>query len=208
MKNQLYKSLFASVVITSTVVLGGCHPFVKYPYPEVMSKQVAVSTVGGLTAGAIVGSAGIGTLAGAGVGIYGHSTVHWLKQLQSDGVQVIQTGYIVTIVIPSDKIFIFNTDSILPRSYPILADVTHFIQNYGPVNITVNGYTDNVGSTTASLNLSIGQAKSVLAYLWSEGIPSSNLRAVGHGQENPIADNIDSIGSTWNRRIEIIFAYN
>lgn len=204
--NKLLKRKALLLSLTAPLLVA-CHPFVQYPYNQTVGYQVAGTTVGGMATGAVLGSAGIGALAGAGVGIYGHSTVHWLKKLQADGVQVIQTGYIVNIIIPTDKIFIIHTDSILPQSYPILSDVAQFIQNYGRVNLTVNGYTDDVGSTNGALNLSIGQAKSVLAYLWSTGIPSGNMRAVGHGQSNPIADNIDSIGSAMNRRVEIRFAY-
>lgn len=194
-------------LLLSACLLAGCHPFVQFPHSSRISKHIAADTAGGAATGAVLGSTGIGALAGAGVGVYTHSTVYWLKKLQSHGVQVIQTGYLVKIVIPSDKIFIINTDSILPRSYPILTDVARFVQNYGHVNVTVSGFTDNVGSTAASLRLSIGQAKSVLAYLWSSGIPSSNIKAVGYGQADPIADNFDSIGSAWNRRIEVSFAY-
>lgn len=188
-------------------LLVACHPFVQYPYNSQAPQQIGGATAGGAATGAVLGSAGIGALAGAGLGAYIHSPVHWLKRLQADGVQVIQTGYLVRIVIPSDKIFIIGTDSINPHSYPILSDVAHFIENYGNVNLTVSCFTDNVGGPDASLYLSNDQAKSVVAYLWSVGFPSGNLRAFGFGQDQPIADNIDSIGAAWNRRIEITFAY-
>jgi len=181
-----------------------------------VSKKTAVGAAGGAATGAIIGSAisgtasaglGIGALVGATIGTLFHSPSHWLHKLRDHGVTVIQTGQKVKIVIPSDKLFILGTDSLLPQSYPILSDVTQFIENYGRVYITVTGYTDNVGSTLNNLKLSQRQAKSVLAFFWSHGIPSSNLRAAGHGHANPIGANYTSIGSAYNRRIEVTFAY-
>ncbi len=150
---------------------------------------------------------GVGALAGATVATYLNSPGHWLKKLKNDGVLVIQTGQKVKIVIPSDKIFVTQTDSIQPLSYPILSDVTGFIQNYGRVKLTINGYTDNVGSPSEDYKMTLGQAKSVMAYLWSHGIPSQNMKAEGHGQTNPIAANYSVIGSSYNRRIEIDFVF-
>lgn len=205
--------LFFSI---STLCLCACTPFVYYPHSDIASKQTAVTATAGAGTGAIISSAtsgvassglGIGALAGAAVGMYYNSPSRWLKQLQKDGITVIQTGQIVKIVIPSDKIFILNTDSILPSSYPILSDVTHFIQNYGVIYITVNGYTDNVGSALSDYKLSAAQAKSVMAFLWSHGIPSTHLKAIGHGQANPIAANYTVVGAAYNRRIEVNFAF-
>lgn len=197
-----------ALLLTLTApLLVACHPFVQYPYNQALDNQVGSTAAVGAATGLVFGEPVAGAVVGAGVGAYAHSTVRWLKKLQADGVQVIQAGYLVTIVVPSDKIFIISTDSILPQSYPILNDVSQFIKNYGRVKLTVNAYTDNVGGTDASLELSIGQAKSVLAYLWSTGIPSGSMTAVGHGQDRPVADNIDSIGSAMNRRVEIRFAY-
>lgn len=204
------------LMLASSFGLAGCASFVHYPHPDFISKKTAAGAVGGAATGAIVSSAatgvasaglGVGVLAGAAVGTFFNSPSYWLHKLQSDGVTVIQTGQKVKVVIPSDKIFIVATDSILPQSYSTLSDVTQFIQNYGRVYITVNSYTDNVGSPATDLKLSLGQAKSVMAFFWSHGIPSSNLKAVGHGQANPIGANYTSVGSAYNRRIEVTFAY-
>lgn len=131
---------------------------------------------------------------------------HWLKQLQGDGVQVIQIGSHVKLIIPSDKIFIFNSACILSSSCncQIFDDVAGFIKSYGtPRAIIISGFTDNIGPPVKNLIRSEKQAKSVLANLWSRGIPSSTMIAVGYGEHHPIADNNDAIGMGWNRRIEI-----
>lgn len=208
-KNSSNKKIL--ILLFLFVCLTGCHPFVKYPNPPFTNKATAAGAIGGAATGAVVSSsaagAGIGAIVGTGIGTYVHSTVHWLKVLQADGVQVIQVGHKVTIVIPSDKIFIIHTSKLRPHHHYILYDVSQFIENYGPVCVTVNAYTDNVGSTLDNYRLSVSQAKSVLGFLWSHGIPSSRLRSVGHGRADPIAENTDPQGSAWNRRIELKFSY-
>jgi outer membrane protein OmpA-like peptidoglycan-associated protein len=44
----------------------------------------------------------------------------------------------------------------------------------------------------------------VRKYLVADGIPDSQIRSVGVGQERPVADNKTSAGRAKNRRVEVI----
>lgn len=67
--------------------------------------------------------------------------------------------------------------------------------------IQINGYTDNSGDIDANVKLSLNRAKSVGKYLISKGV-LQEIRVVGNGPNNPIADNATPEGRTKNRRIE------
>ena len=72
-----------------------------------------------------------------------------------------------------------------------------------PIQLSVEGHTDNVGSTEVNEYLSLARAEAVTAALARQGIDASRLSAQGFGPERPIADNATAAGRARNRRIEI-----
>ncbi len=71
------------------------------------------------------------------------------------------------------------------------------------VNIEIHGHTDNVGKPAKNKTLSQQRAQSVVNYLASQGVPKSRMKAFGHGDEEPVADNSTAEGREQNRRIEM-----
>ena len=70
--------------------------------------------------------------------------------------------------------------------------------------ILVEGHTDTTGNKDKNLSLSQARAETVRKYFVDYGIPSEQIRAVGIGQERPIADNKTSAGRAKNRRVEVV----
>jgi len=68
--------------------------------------------------------------------------------------------------------------------------------------IEVAGYTDSQGREEMNKNLSQSRAESVLSALRSRRVPTGSFRAIGYGEEDPIADNDTEEGREANRRIE------
>ncbi|RTZ66887.1 MAG: hypothetical protein DSZ29_02205 [Aquificaceae bacterium] len=68
--------------------------------------------------------------------------------------------------------------------------------------IVIAGHTDSQGSKKANKALSQKRAEAVVNYLQKKGINKSNLKAIGFGEEKPIASNKTSKGRALNRRIE------
>lgn len=216
MKPTLSSLLLRGALLINGLLLSGCHPFVKYPSTAFGTRTAATSAVGGAAVGAhiagmsgasaAVASANVGALVGIGVGAYMSSPPRLLKKLQQQRVQVVQTGDQVRIIIPSDCLFQPHNALLTPNSYLILNNVAGFISNYGAVALIVSGYTDDINTEDRNYILSRKQAKSVLGFLWTHGFPSARLSAIGHGENNPIAENIGPQGRAFNRRIEITFA--
>jgi hypothetical protein len=79
------------------------------------------------------------------------------------------------------------------------------IEATGPgLRLTVEGHTDNVGAPEYNRRLSDSRARSVVAALMARSIEASRLKAVGYGQDKPIADNSGEEGRAKNRRVELV----
>jgi len=72
------------------------------------------------------------------------------------------------------------------------------------VKIEIQGHTDNVGSPKSNQDLSERRAKAVVGYLATKGVKITRMKAVGYGQDVPIADNNTADGRELNRRIEMV----
>jgi outer membrane protein OmpA-like peptidoglycan-associated protein len=71
-------------------------------------------------------------------------------------------------------------------------------------SIEVIGHTDNRGSASYNQRLSEIRAKGVVEYLVSVGIEAAKMKAMGMGENKPIADNNSEEGRMRNRRVELI----
>ncbi|MDR2580674.1 MAG: OmpA family protein, partial [Fibromonadaceae bacterium] len=72
------------------------------------------------------------------------------------------------------------------------------------VKIEIHGHTDNVGNPRSNMDLSERRARAVVGYLATKGIQMRRMKAVGFGQDVPVADNTTAEGRELNRRIEMI----
>lgn len=74
--------------------------------------------------------------------------------------------------------------------------------------ITVHAHTDDDGSRRDNKILSENRAKAVAGYLISLGLGEHRIRWIGHGGENPLAENGTEKGKQKNRRAEFIISDN
>jgi outer membrane protein OmpA-like peptidoglycan-associated protein len=100
--------------------------------------------------------------------------------------------------------FDFQSDNLTAESEPVLETLRRTLSKYPKTNIQIAGFTDNVGSHSYNIGLSLNRANSVKAYLVQKGITASRLQTKGFGELNPLASNDDEKdGRELNRRIEI-----
>ena len=141
-------------------------------------------------------------------------------KLKLQGVRVIEVGETVSIVIPSDPLFQGRSANLDHSSFYRLNLVADYLRLYSKTFVEVAGYTDNSGyancvggeydaeAAKRDHLLTSQQAAQVAHYLWSKGIDSRMLNALGYGSEHPISNNNSPDNSAKNRRIEIHFQYN
>ena len=68
--------------------------------------------------------------------------------------------------------------------------------------ITVEGYTDSVGSEATNMALSEARAQAAKNWFVAAGIDPARVFAIGYGEARPIGDNATEEGRAQNRRIE------
>lgn len=103
------------------------------------------------------------------------------------------------------KNIFFKTGSyeLLPKSFSSLDEVVKILRENSSLFLSVEGHTDNVGTSQSNQILSENRAKAVKQYLISKGIDNSRLSAIGYGQTKPIDTNITHEGRAKNRRVEL-----
>ena len=72
--------------------------------------------------------------------------------------------------------------------------------------VTITGYTDNVGEDADNFALSLQRAEAVRDHLVSLGADPNKFHVSGAGEANPIADNTTDEGRAKNRRVEVAVA--
>lgn len=89
-------------------------------------------------------------------------------------------------------------------SYAVLDKVAKSLLAYPDIEIEIQGHTDSIGSRAINKRLSQKRAEAVVSYLVGRGVSPKRMRAVGYGEENPVADNKTIEGRAQNRRVEIL----
>ncbi|WP_367346396.1 OmpA family protein [Stenotrophomonas bentonitica] len=101
----------------------------------------------------------------------------------------------------TDITFANNSDVVSTSSLAVVAEAAKAIKSApAGMKIDIGGYTDSNGSDAANLALSERRAKAVVEALVAKGVPAGQLKATGHGESDPIADNSTEAGRAANRR--------
>ena len=126
-----------------------------------------------------------------------------IRMLFNHNIQFIQYKDSITLVVPTDQYFDFNTDKLNEREETALNYIVNLVHLYPCTTVYVAAFSDNIG-TAHSRNLKTqAEAESMITYLWANSVPAAYLKAEGYGSRFPIADNKTIRGSAMNRRIEI-----
>ncbi|MFA5780265.1 MAG: PorV/PorQ family protein [Elusimicrobiota bacterium] len=112
-------------------------------------------------------------------------------------------GLVVNLA--SSVLFDSGKAELKPASYSSLNEVVKLMQDYQENNVVVEGHTDSLGSNAYNQKLSVKRAQAIVnVFILKYGVDTNRLKAVGYGEEKPIADNKTSVGREQNRRVEII----
>ena len=126
-----------------------------------------------------------------------------LKNLYKNKIEVVHYGDQVTLILPTDQYFEFNSAKLNDREYRGLEAVVKFIRTYPKYSIAVAAFSDNIGDRKKNLRLTDKRAHAMVAFLWANGINAKRLVPQGFADHYDVADNSIVRGRAFNRRLEI-----
>jgi OmpA-OmpF porin, OOP family len=98
--------------------------------------------------------------------------------------------------------FLADSARIDAASGPLLDRAYQLLTEYPGLFVEIAGHTSSDGNADRNMTLSLQRAEAVKAALVKRGIAASRILTVGHGADQPIADNQTDEGRRKNRRIE------
>jgi outer membrane protein OmpA-like peptidoglycan-associated protein len=214
MKLSISKS-FIVCMFFSSLVLAGCttqNPYTGQDQYSDTSKGALFGTLAGAAIGQAAGGdtestligAGLGAVAGTGIGTYmDKQEAELRRELQATGVQIQKYGNNIKLIMPGNVTFATNSSNINSGFYRTLGSVAIILKKYNKTFIEIGGFTDSTGDDKYNFTLSENRARSVASYLQGQGIMPNRMIVRGYGENRPIASNTTSSGRAMNRRVEI-----
>jgi outer membrane protein OmpA-like peptidoglycan-associated protein len=99
--------------------------------------------------------------------------------------------------------FDFDKYNIRPDARPILDEAISTLKEYNEITLSVDGYTDGIGTDAYNEKLSLHRAQAVADYLAKGGIDAKRMKVHGFGKTHPVATNDTAAGRAENRRVEL-----
>ncbi|MBJ7439565.1 MAG: OmpA family protein [Sphingopyxis sp.] len=210
----------AALATISAVAITGC-----VTDPETGKKRIsnaAIGGIGGALGGYLLGDliggknsrteeivgAGIGAVAGAGVGYYMDEQEKKLRQRTAGtGIDVERQGDQLVLNMPGDVTFDYNSALVKSQFRSALDSVASTLAEYPSTYIDVYGHTDSTGSDSYNQGLSERRASSVADYLGGRGIQRARMATLGYGESQlKCSPERGEADYQCNRRVEIRIA--
>ena len=113
---------------------------------------------------------------------------------------IAETGKFVT----NNILFETGKATLKPESMAEIQKVADYMKKNPTARFEVQGHTDNQGSDAVNDPLSQQRAEAVVKALEGLGCDPFNMRAVGKGSHEPVADNKTEAGRAQNRRVVFV----
>ena len=215
------KKLIIALSAASILALSGCETFDAYTGESKTSNTAKGAGIGaGIGAAlayvknrnkssadrkeAMLKAAGIGAIAGGGVGYYMDTQEAKLRQqLRSTGVSVERDGDNINLIMPSNITFASGGSTLSSSFFEVMDSVVLVIQEFEKTIVVSAGHTDSQGSDSSNQALSERRANAVAGYLLQKGVVEARIETIGFGEKQPVADNGTAEGRAFNRRVEI-----
>ena len=108
------------------------------------------------------------------------------------------------VALSQNLLFQSGSDYIGAAGQNALKQLASILRTNPEMEITVEGHTDNVGSSDTNWRLSTSRANSVVRILTDNGVAPSRVTAAGRAFYAPLAPNDTEVNRSKNRRVEII----
>lgn len=112
-------------------------------------------------------------------------------------------GLVITL---GDVLFEFNRADVKPSAQARMAQLADFLRQYPDRKVSVEGYTDNIGTAAYNTELSQRRAEAIKTQLVVLGIASERISTAGYGKDFPVAANDSDTNRAINRRVEVVIS--
>lgn len=208
-------SKLAILATASALALTGCVSNTPQPMGErTQSGAIIGGMLGGFLGatnndsnpamGAVVGAAA-GALAGGAIGAALDRQAQDLRgTLANDQIMIQNTGRELIVTMPDGILFDVDSAAIRASLQSDIRALARNLRQYPDTTVDVLGHTDNTGSAAYNEDLSARRAQAVAGVLLEEGVAPGRVRAIGRGEDDPVASNLTPEGRQLNRRVEVI----
>ncbi|WP_326461913.1 OmpA family protein [Chitinophaga sp.] len=181
-------------------------------------KGAVVGVGGGAATGAAIGKAAgntaLGAIIGAAVGgtagvLIGKKMDKQAEEIKSEvpNATVERVGEGINVTFSSGVLFGFDKSDLTATAQDNIRQLAQVLNKYPDTYVRVEGHTDDKGTDAYNMGLSERRAKSVAAYLTSQGIASNRVQTYWYGESQPKVANDSEENRAKNRRVEFaIFA--
>ena len=112
-------------------------------------------------------------------------------------------GLVITL---GDVLFEFNRAEVKPGAQARMAQLADFLKQYPDRRVSIEGHTDNIGSASYNMELSLRRAESIRGQLIGLGISPERISTAGYGKDFPVAANDTDTNRAINRRVEVVIS--
>jgi len=127
----------------------------------------------------------------------------------TDKIQSFEYDFVLRKIVAGSRLilrniyFDFNKVSLKDESLFEINKLYNMLAENSRLIVEISGHTDNIGTKEYNNQLSHRRAKAVVNVLTKKGIDPARIKAVGYGEDKPIASNDDERdGREINRRVE------
>jgi outer membrane protein OmpA-like peptidoglycan-associated protein len=127
-----------------------------------------------------------------------------LEQSLSQIAETRRTALGLVMTLGGDHLkFEFNKAVLSPKDRELLSRIAGILITAPDYTISVNGHTDDVGSTAYNQKLSEKRAQAVRDYFVQAGLSPEILSVTGHGESLPLVRGTSEAARAKNRRVEL-----
>jgi outer membrane protein OmpA-like peptidoglycan-associated protein len=123
------------------------------------------------------------------------------EELQNMKASQTRRGMVLTL---GDVLFDTGRADLKSGAERSIDQLASFLNEHPDRHVQVEGFTDSQGAPEYNQELSQKRADTVAMAIIQHGIDAQRVRALGYGEEFPVASNQDSGSRQLNRRVEII----
>jgi len=132
--------------------------------------------------------------------------VQAVKQIKKIGSVEINRNPNGVLIRFSKDVFESGSAKLNQKYFSIIKQLGRIIEEFSNLKIRVESHSDSIGDAVENKKLTERRVNVFMKYLLKESnLSKDNLTAVGLGEKNPIATNINKTGRDKNRRIDVIF---